>query len=109
MTLSNRTYAALVVASIASATVQPAFAESGRPSEPMAQAVVTGSCTPTAQVEPQGSYYTYLRVVDGMTRDRAQGAARHIDHEAAERSRSTAGEITPTVVSARPGASAVLR
>ena len=109
MTISNRKYVALVVASIASATVQTAFAESGRSSEPMARAVVADACMPTAPAQAQGAYYTYLRVVDGMTRDAALQAARHVDKPVAERTRATTRDISPGVASAAGGAPAVLR
>ncbi len=109
MTISARKHVALVAALIASAIANSAHADSGRPSEPAAQVVVVDTCPPTARDEPQGSYYTYLRVVDGMSRESAFAAARHVDHPNLERSRAIAGVTAPTGVSAAPGASAALR
>ena len=109
MNFSTKNQVALVIALLSSAATHSAFAEGGRPSEPMAQVVVVDTCASTKQTESQGSYYTYLRVVDGMTRDSALKAAQYIDNPASQRSRATASDIAPGVISAAPSASAVLR
>ncbi len=109
MISSTKNHAALVVALMASATARFAFAESGRPSEPTAQVAVADLCAPARPAESQGSYDTYLRVVDGMTRDSALKAARHIDHPTSEQPRTAAGKAAPGAMSAANGASAVLR
>ncbi len=109
MIFSTKNHAALVIALLASATGGSAFAESGRPSEPTAQVVVTDACAPATRAESQGAYYTYLRVVDGMTRDSALEAARHVDKPTPERPRTATHETVPGAVSTAAGASAVLR
>lgn len=109
MIFSTKNHATLVIALMASAAGGSAFAESGRPSEPAAQVVVTDACAPARPAESQGAYYTYLRVVDGMTRDSALAAARHIDNPASGRPRTAASETGPDVVSAATGASAPRR
>jgi hypothetical protein len=109
MIFPTKSHAPLVIALMASATGSCAFAESGRPAEPAAQVVVMDACAPARPAESQGSYYTYLRVVDGMTRDSALEAARHVDKPTPERPRTATRESASGVVSTAAGASAVLR
>jgi hypothetical protein len=106
MNISTKNLVAAAIGLAAIAVEFPVLADTGRPSEATAQVVAADTCAVDTQKDAGGSYYTYLRVVDGMSRENALKAARHIDNPAP---RERAGNTANASASATTTTPAVLR